>query len=197
MLDPPPLNLPQTPRVHKPSCCSPPPSPRRYRYEKGGQWAPGSKGIALSPDDWHKLCGAADAITAAAQAADERYSLQLRDKRQASRRDPELGGGWAGRPACLPPQALSDAGPHPTQCTALVRVGSPGRCMLPPTPPLPGKEKASTPPPLPCVQVSISQFKGKTYVGVREMYDKGGQLLPTRKGCSMSPAGWGALMAGV
>jgi hypothetical protein len=47
------------------------------------------------------------------------------------------------------------------------------------------------------VQVSISQFKGKTYVGVREMYDKGGQLLPTRKGCSMSPAGWGALMAGV
>ncbi|GFR47127.1 hypothetical protein Agub_g8814 [Astrephomene gubernaculifera] len=46
-------------------------------------------------------------------------------------------------------------------------------------------------------RVSLSSFKGVTYVGVREFYDKGGgELVPGRKGLSMNPQQWAALVAG-
>ncbi|GLI65550.1 hypothetical protein VaNZ11_009112, partial [Volvox africanus] len=46
-------------------------------------------------------------------------------------------------------------------------------------------------------RVSLSEFKGVTYVGVREYYDKGGgELVPGHKGLNMSPAQWAACVAG-
>ncbi|GIM00510.1 hypothetical protein Vretimale_5289, partial [Volvox reticuliferus] len=46
-------------------------------------------------------------------------------------------------------------------------------------------------------RVSLSEFKGVTYVGVREYYDKGsGELVPGQKGLNMNPAQWGACVAG-
>ncbi|PNW80646.1 hypothetical protein CHLRE_07g325722v5 [Chlamydomonas reinhardtii] len=45
-------------------------------------------------------------------------------------------------------------------------------------------------------RVSLSEFKGAVYVGVREFYEKDGQLLPGAKGLSMNAAQWAALVAG-
>ncbi len=39
----------------------------------------------------------------------------------------------------------------------------------------------------------MSEFKGKHYVNVREMYEKDGKLLPTPKGLSMNEQAWSAL----
>ncbi|KAF8067183.1 SUB1 [Scenedesmus sp. PABB004] len=46
-------------------------------------------------------------------------------------------------------------------------------------------------------QVSLSNFKGVWYVGVREFYDKAGQLAPGSKGLSMAPEQWNRLVAGM
>ncbi|GLC33016.1 hypothetical protein PLESTB_000380200 [Pleodorina starrii] len=46
-------------------------------------------------------------------------------------------------------------------------------------------------------RVSLSEFKGVTYVGVREFYDKGGgELAPGQKGLSLTAQQWAACMAG-
>ncbi|KAG2440901.1 hypothetical protein HXX76_003754 [Chlamydomonas incerta] len=45
-------------------------------------------------------------------------------------------------------------------------------------------------------RVSLSEFKGTVYVGVREFYEKDGQLMPGAKGLSMNAAQWAALVAG-
>ncbi|GIL44472.1 hypothetical protein Vafri_1921 [Volvox africanus] len=46
-------------------------------------------------------------------------------------------------------------------------------------------------------RVSLSEFKGVTYVGVREYYDKGGgELVPGHKGLNMNPVQWAACVAG-
>ncbi|KXZ56426.1 hypothetical protein GPECTOR_1g38 [Gonium pectorale] len=46
-------------------------------------------------------------------------------------------------------------------------------------------------------KVSLSDFKGTTYVGVREYYDKGnGEMAPGQKGLNMNPQQWAALVAG-
>ncbi|KAG2493394.1 hypothetical protein HYH03_008522 [Edaphochlamys debaryana] len=44
-------------------------------------------------------------------------------------------------------------------------------------------------------RVSLSEFKGSLYVGVREYYEKDGQQLPGKKGLSMSPPQWAVLAA--
>ncbi len=73
-------------------------------------------------------------------------------------------------------------------CDPIVAAQTP---PSPPAAPHPRPHAACRPP-----QVSVSTFKGRTYVGVREMYEKGGQLLPGKKGCNMSVAGWRVLLAG-
>ncbi|KAG2450551.1 hypothetical protein HYH02_005052 [Chlamydomonas schloesseri] len=98
----------------------------REYYDKDGQKLPGKKGIALAPADWHTLCGALPAISAALARKDLGYVLQLSGKRR----------------------------------------------------------------------VALSEFKGAVYVGVREFYEKDGQLLPGAKGLSMTAAQWAALVAG-
>ncbi len=45
-------------------------------------------------------------------------------------------------------------------------------------------------------RVTLSQFKGVTYVAIREYYEKGGEELPSAKGLNMAPEAWAKLMAG-
>lgn len=35
--------------------------------------------------------------------------------------------------------------------------------------------------------VKVRTFKGKTYIDIREYYDKDGEMLPTKKGISLTP----------
>lgn len=42
-------------------------------------------------------------------------------------------------------------------------------------------------------RVSLSEFKGKLYVGVREFYRKDGQLLHGKKGLNLSAEQWATL----
>lgn len=49
----------------------------RECYEKDGQTLPGKKGIMLRPDQWRMLAGATDDITAALNAHNTRYALEL------------------------------------------------------------------------------------------------------------------------
>eukprot|EP00775_Hariotina_reticulata_P004659 gene4659-4912_t len=44
-------------------------------------------------------------------------------------------------------------------------------------------------------QVTVSEFKGTWYVGVREYYQKDGKMLPGQKGISMSREQWAKLQA--
>lgn len=39
-------------------------------------------------------------------------------------------------------------------------------------------------------RVQVSQFKGKTLVGIREYYEKDGALLPGKKGISLTTDDW-------
>jgi hypothetical protein len=48
--------------------------------QKDGQQLPGKKGIALKPDEWTKICGAADAISQAHSSRNTRYKLDLGSK---------------------------------------------------------------------------------------------------------------------
>ena len=36
----------------------------------------------------------------------------------------------------------------------------------------------------------MHKFRGKTYIGFREYYEKGNQELPTKKGCNFSLEQW-------
>ncbi|XP_052746661.1 RNA polymerase II transcriptional coactivator-like [Bicyclus anynana] len=44
-------------------------------------------------------------------------------------------------------------------------------------------------------QVKIRQFKGKVYIDIREFYEKGGELLPGKKGISLTPELWRKLLS--
>ena len=46
-------------------------------------------------------------------------------------------------------------------------------------------------------KVGVSEFKGKTYVNIREYYTKDGKDLPGAKGISLPPDQWHALQAGL
>lgn len=39
-------------------------------------------------------------------------------------------------------------------------------------------------------KVTISKFKGQLYVGIREYYEKDGDILPTKKGCNLPLDAW-------
>ncbi|CAG9785529.1 unnamed protein product [Diatraea saccharalis] len=43
--------------------------------------------------------------------------------------------------------------------------------------------------------VKVREFKGKVYVDVREFYEKNGELLPGKKGISMTPEQWRKLLS--
>ncbi|XP_050346751.1 RNA polymerase II transcriptional coactivator [Nymphalis io] len=43
--------------------------------------------------------------------------------------------------------------------------------------------------------VKIREFKGKVYVDIREFYEKNGELLPGKKGISMTPDMWRKLLS--
>lgn len=45
--------------------------------------------------------------------------------------------------------------------------------------------------------MSLSEFKGKHYVAIREYYEKGGQELPGKQGLNLSGDQWAALVAGL
>uniref|UniRef100_A0A383V677 DEK-C domain-containing protein n=1 Tax=Tetradesmus obliquus TaxID=3088 RepID=A0A383V677_TETOB len=56
----------------------------REMYEKDSQQLPGKKGIALKPEEWRKVCDAAEAISSAHGGRDTRYKLDLGSKRQVA-----------------------------------------------------------------------------------------------------------------
>lgn len=39
-------------------------------------------------------------------------------------------------------------------------------------------------------RVTISEFKGKTYVNIREYYEQDGKMLPSKKGISLAIEQW-------
>ncbi|KAI8422361.1 hypothetical protein MSG28_006222 [Choristoneura fumiferana] len=43
--------------------------------------------------------------------------------------------------------------------------------------------------------VKVREFKGKVYVDVREFYEKNGEMLPGKKGISLTPEQWRKLLA--
>ncbi|XP_028162260.1 RNA polymerase II transcriptional coactivator [Ostrinia nubilalis] len=43
--------------------------------------------------------------------------------------------------------------------------------------------------------VKVREFKGKVYVDVREFYEKNGDLLPGKKGISLTPEQWRKLLS--
>lgn len=43
-------------------------------------------------------------------------------------------------------------------------------------------------------RVTIREFRGKTFIDIREFYQKDGQQLPGKKGITLSPALWKKLM---
>uniref|UniRef100_A0A1E1WMW0 Transcriptional coactivator p15 (PC4) C-terminal domain-containing protein n=1 Tax=Pectinophora gossypiella TaxID=13191 RepID=A0A1E1WMW0_PECGO len=43
--------------------------------------------------------------------------------------------------------------------------------------------------------VKVREFKGKCYVDVREFYEKNGELLPGKKGISLTPEQWRKLLS--
>lgn len=46
-------------------------------------------------------------------------------------------------------------------------------------------------------KVTISAFKGKHFVDLREYYEKNGQLAPGQRGISLPPEHWEKLCAGM
>ncbi|CAH2234336.1 RNA polymerase II transcriptional coactivator [Pararge aegeria] len=43
--------------------------------------------------------------------------------------------------------------------------------------------------------VKIREFKGKVYIDIREFYEKNGELLPGKKGISLTPELWKKLLS--
>ncbi|XP_072938548.1 RNA polymerase II transcriptional coactivator [Epargyreus clarus] len=43
--------------------------------------------------------------------------------------------------------------------------------------------------------VKVREFKGKVYVDIREFYEKNGELLPGKKGISLTPEQWRKLVS--
>ncbi|CAG4971943.1 unnamed protein product [Parnassius apollo] len=43
--------------------------------------------------------------------------------------------------------------------------------------------------------VKVREFKGKVYVDIREFYEKNGELLPGKKGISLTPEQWRKLLS--
>ena len=46
-------------------------------------------------------------------------------------------------------------------------------------------------------KISVSDFKGKLLINIREYYEKAGKELPGQKGISLTPEQWTALRAGL
>ncbi|KAL4451272.1 hypothetical protein ABPG77_009344 [Micractinium sp. CCAP 211/92] len=136
----------------------------REYYEKDGDMLPGKKGVALSGDEWDQLCAAAG---------------QLTQQLVAASRGAGSGGGGSAAPAggarTAGAAAAAGAGAGPVGSGAADSGAAAGTAGV-----LPLELSSSR-------RADISHFKGQTFVGIREYYEKDGQQLPGKKGISLSP----------
>ncbi|KAL4420823.1 hypothetical protein ABPG75_010479 [Micractinium tetrahymenae] len=140
----------------------------REYYEKDGEMLPGKKGVALSGEEWDQLCAAVG---------------QLSQQLAAASGGAGSGGGGAAAPAKAAGGAAAATGAGPASGGAagggaVVAAAAAGG--------LPLELSASR-------RADISHFKGQTFVGIREYYEKDGQQLPGKKGISLSPDQFSAL----
>eukprot|EP00887_Chlorella_sp_A99_P004356 scaffold15.g4356.t1 len=130
----------------------------REMYEKGGELLPGKKGISLAPEQWAKLTTSIDEITAALEAKTG-APLPAATKPAA--------------PAAPSAKPAADAAPADEADHA---AGAAGGGVQQGVLELGGKKRAVA-----------DLFKGKPFLSLREYYEKGGELLPGKKGISLTP----------
>ncbi|KAI7839951.1 hypothetical protein COHA_006345 [Chlorella ohadii] len=203
----------------------------REFWEKDGEMLPGKKGIALTPDEWDKLCAAAPQLSQRLQAGGSQAGGSAAAAAAAGAGPSSKAGGAAGAAASAPAVAAAAGGVELSSArradvstykgTTYVNIREyyekDGQK-------LPGKKGIS----LPRDQfdalrrgaadldaalrgrdtsfevqlsnkrrASVSCFKNKYMVNIREYYEKDGQQLPGQKGISLPEEQWARLLGGL
>ncbi|PRW20186.1 transcriptional coactivator p15 [Chlorella sorokiniana] len=140
----------------------------REFWEKDGEMLPGKKGVALTPDEWDKLCAAAPQVSQRLQAGGSQAGGSAAAAAAAG------GAGSSGKAA-----ARGTAGGVAAAPAAPVAAAGAG-----------GVELSGT------RRADVSTFKGTTYINIREYYEKDGQKLPGKKGISLPRDQFEALRRG-
>jgi hypothetical protein len=129
---------------------------------------PGKKGIALAEADWDTVKGAMARATAAAEANDMAFSVALSGRWVAG---PAVGPGGERGPREQEERrcgARSSGQPRAALCGGSARSDACANLTaLHPSPPPPAR-------PSPRRKLTVSEYRGTVYVGVREYYEKVG-----------------------
>ncbi|PNH12288.1 RNA polymerase II transcriptional coactivator [Tetrabaena socialis] len=151
----------------------------REFYDKDGAEAPGAKGLSMDPGQWASLARELPRLVGAQRERDASTPVVPLAKTKLASKDGALLPGKKGI-------ALSPA----DWATLAAAVGDISDALA-------RRDMAYILQLSGMRRVSLSEFKGQVYVGVREFYDKGGgELAPGQKGLSMNAAQWQACAAG-
>jgi hypothetical protein len=138
--------------------------------QKNDELLPGTAGISLRPDEWRKLAAALPDMIAAEQVGDTDYCLQLAPLRKAAVSQ------YKCAPALQLQLQLHLRGPAACALHPAALVRQPPTLPRPPASPCARAHPAPTPRPTP---------RGTTKLDVREYYEAGGELKPTKKGAAL------------